>query len=277
MPDNEAVVQARPRTSALGSIKIAKLKETDNYQIWKYQVENLLRHERLWKCINPRDGQGNYILTGIKLEDDEDARTTINLLLESQYIMHVKNATTARDAWANLNKQYENKCWSRRINLQTELWKLLYEECSGMREYLDKIKSLTQQFADIDAPVEDSWLVSIIMRGLPKQFDGIVQILDNTKETVTSEDIMEKLMHESLRQQTRDSTRLHLRRLPLSQSQQTRKNLFLNALTVEALVIKQMYVKNQKEVSKNRKTMSRHQRRKKRIPRRVENGHCRLS
>ncbi|KMQ86103.1 retrovirus-related pol polyprotein from transposon tnt 1-94 [Lasius niger] len=117
MPDNEAVVQARPRTSALGGIKIAKLKGTDNYQIWKFQVENLLRHERLWMCVNPpRDAQ------------------------------------------------------------------------------------------DIDAPVEDSWLVSIIMRGLPKQFDGIVQILDNTKERVTSEDIMEKLMHESLRQQTRDST-----------------------------------------------------------------------
>lgn len=86
------------------------------------------------------------------------------------------------------------------------LWKLFYEECTGMREYLDKIKSLTQQLADIDAPVENSWLVSIIMRGLPKQFDGIVQNLDNTKERVTSEDIMEKLMHESLRQQTRDNS-----------------------------------------------------------------------
>ncbi|XP_071577887.1 uncharacterized protein [Temnothorax nylanderi] len=199
--------KVRTRTSALGGIKIAKLKGTENYQVWKFQVENLLRHEHLWTCANPpKDAEGNLILTDVKPEDDEDARTTINLLLEPQCIVHVKNAKTARNAWSNLSKQYENKCWSRRINLQTELWKLSYKECANMRDYLDKIKSLTQQLADIDAPVEDSWLVSIIMRGLPKQFDSIVQILDNTKEKVTSEDIMEKLMHESLRQQTRDNT-----------------------------------------------------------------------
>ncbi|KAG8226784.1 hypothetical protein J437_LFUL002830 [Ladona fulva] len=171
-----------------------KLSGLQDYQDWKFQECNYLEHQDLWECIEPdheEDGRPKPVDA-----KERKAKVVICLLVETGCYAHVRNAATAREAWENLRKAYEDKGWGRRISLQRSLWQCRLENFRSKEEYIAKVMTLSQQLADIDAKVMDDWLASILLSGLTPDYGPMIMALDNSGQEITTELVKGKLLQE---------------------------------------------------------------------------------
>lgn len=180
--------------NSTGFTGIPKLKGTSNYPNWKFLVKNYLENKNWWHIVEKDD-----ICDGDK-DVDRKARTTICLLLEPECFTHVYNVKTAREAWINLQKVYDDKSWGRRIRLQRDLWNCKLENFQSMQEYISKVIFLAQQLADIDSKISDDWIISILLGGLTTEYSPLIMAVDNSGQEITLEQIKAKLLHEGNRQ-----------------------------------------------------------------------------
>jgi hypothetical protein len=91
--------------SILGGIH--KLKGTQNYQDWKFQVLGL---RGLWKVVNPnvsRDG----VAKSVDTDKDRQTKSIICMLIDPVCFSKVWPAKTAKKAWNKLNAAHEDKGW----------------------------------------------------------------------------------------------------------------------------------------------------------------------
>lgn len=76
---------------------IGKL-NNNNYQIWKFKVEQLLKREGTWKAISgTRPTAGEEAMNAWDASNDK-ALGTICLLVEDAQISHIRDKTTAKSA-----------------------------------------------------------------------------------------------------------------------------------------------------------------------------------
>jgi hypothetical protein len=78
---------------------IEKFEGTFNY-IWKSAMQMCLIHKDLWGCVDGTDGDSRR---------DKKAMTKIRLMLKPCTYSHVRFASSAKQAWQNVQKTYEDK------------------------------------------------------------------------------------------------------------------------------------------------------------------------
>ncbi|XP_063394174.1 uncharacterized protein LOC134679217 [Cydia fagiglandana] len=148
-----------------GICGIKKLKGSSDYPNWKFLVRNYLENKNWWEVISK---------DVVNADIDRKARTTICLLLEPECFTHVYNAKTAKEAWNNLKNAYEDKGWGRRIHIQRELFNCKLENFNSMESYISKVTYLAQQLDDIDAKIQENWLISILLGGLTAEYSPLI-------------------------------------------------------------------------------------------------------
>lgn len=170
---------------------IRKLKGAADYPNWKFLVRNFLENKNWWDAISK---------DVVDAEVDRKARTTICLLLEPDCFTHVYRATSAKEVWNSLQKAYEDKGWGRRICIQRELFNCKLENFDGIENYIAKIMFLSQQLSDIDSPIKDDWIISILLGGLTPEYGPLIMAVDNSGTEITLEQMKMKLLQEGHRQ-----------------------------------------------------------------------------
>ncbi|KAI5646494.1 gag-polypeptide of LTR copia-type domain-containing protein [Phthorimaea operculella] len=155
---------------------IKKLKGSSDYAIRKFATRNYLESKDWYKAV---EYEGTELPATLK-DTDRKARTTLCLLIEPECYAHVFNATTAKQVWQNLKTAYEDKGWGRRIALQRELWDCRLVNFPSMEKYITKVIFLTQQLSDIDAKVDDDWIISILLSGLTEVYNPLIMAVDNS-------------------------------------------------------------------------------------------------
>lgn len=173
-----------------GLSEIQKLQGSSNYADWKFAVSNYLENNNWWHVIESDNAES------INKDIDRKARTTINLLLELSCYSHVYDAKTASKVWNNLRQVYEDKGWGRRIGLQRMFWQCRLENFESMEKYIAKVMFLTKQLKDIDAKVEDSWIISILLSGLTAEYGPMIMAIDNSGQGMKLEQIKTKFLQE---------------------------------------------------------------------------------
>lgn len=78
--------------------QIAKL-NSENYFNWKYKIEMLMKEKNVWQVISKN---APVPATDDWNKADEKALTTIGLHVENDQIQHIRNITTAKHAWQEL-------------------------------------------------------------------------------------------------------------------------------------------------------------------------------
>ena len=117
-------------------VSIVKL-NNENYQIWKYKVELLLIKEDLWDLVT-EDKPEEIDSTWTKR--DNKARATICLLVEDNQIIHVRQATTAKEAWDSLKAYHEKSSLSSKVYLLKSLVNLKLQETGSMEDHLNAMR-----------------------------------------------------------------------------------------------------------------------------------------
>lgn len=140
-----------------------KLDTVANFSNWKFYMEIALKLEDLWTCVFGTN--------------DDDAKKTkayarICLSIKSYCLQYVRNATSPKEAWDNL----ENKGLYRRVTVLRQLHQVNYNKRNNMSDYIDAIVTIVQQSADIDKVIEDSKVAEILLFVLPPSYMHLYQV-----------------------------------------------------------------------------------------------------
>jgi hypothetical protein len=97
--------------SILGGIN--KLRGTQSYQDWKFQVKNYLELRGLWKAVNPtvsRDG----VAQSVDTDTDRQAKSIICMLIDPICFSKLRSANTATEAWDKLKVAFKRN-WAHNL------------------------------------------------------------------------------------------------------------------------------------------------------------------
>ncbi|KAF7151361.1 hypothetical protein RHSIM_Rhsim02G0160900 [Rhododendron simsii] len=102
------------------------------------------------------------------------------------------SATTSHEAWTKLSKLYANHSRSRVMSLKDRLHKP--RDSKPVSEYLQTIKTISDELALIDAPVLADDLVLCILNGIGKEFKDIAGPLRTRDTDISFEELHDKLV-----------------------------------------------------------------------------------
>lgn len=169
-------------------LPIAKLRGRENYSTWKIAMENLLSLDGLWKSV-----------LGTEVSEEKIARAKAKIVLsvdESLYI-HVAKATTAEEAWKNLQKAFEDTGLTRKVGLLRKITTTRLENCESMERYVNEIMSAAHQLTAIGFEINQEWLGTVLLVGLPEQYQPMIMALESSGLDVTGDSVKTNLLQES--------------------------------------------------------------------------------
>ncbi|XP_063823046.1 uncharacterized protein LOC135072971 [Ostrinia nubilalis] len=175
---------------AMNNVQIDKLLGRENYCTWKFAVQTFLQHEELWECVEPADG----VTVNPKL--DLKAKTKIILLVDPVNYIHVQDAQTSKEVWQNLRNAFEDSGLTRKVGLLRDLVNTTLEGCSNIEEYVNKIVSTAHKLRNIGFNVDDEWLGTLMLAGLPEQYKPMIMGLESSGIKISTDSIKTKLMQE---------------------------------------------------------------------------------
>lgn len=125
-----------------------KLKGSENYNSWAFDMHNILVWRELDKCIDDPVTETN----AAKLAK---ARALLCLNVEKSIQSHIKSCETATEVWQKLKSLYEDKGLSRKISLLRNLTSARLENADNIQAYIDDIKVNVNRLNDIGFKISD--------------------------------------------------------------------------------------------------------------------------
>ncbi|KAJ0570559.1 putative RNA-directed DNA polymerase [Helianthus annuus] len=92
-----------------------------------------------------------------------------------------KPNTTAYQAWTALETLFQDNKATRALYLKQKFNNTRLENFANMAAYCQELKVLSNQLANVDAPVDDNSLVLQTLAGLTEAYESISTVLNNTK------------------------------------------------------------------------------------------------
>ncbi|CAA7054361.1 unnamed protein product [Microthlaspi erraticum] len=93
---------------------------------------------------------------------------------------------TARDVWTRIENQFRNNKEARAIQLDNELRTMEIGDMT-IQQYCQKLKSLSDRLANVEAPVTDRNLVIYLLNGLNEKYDSIMNVIRHKEPFPTFE------------------------------------------------------------------------------------------
>lgn len=172
-----------------------KLKGRENYNDWKFQLQNILVLDNLWPAIEGYD-EDDKTSNDVRKRRDEKALAKINLSVDRCVIPLVIKAKNAKEAWDALAKAYDDKSLYSRLKLLRRLCNINLIKFKSMEEYVNEILNLSQQLSAMNKPLDDEFLAAVMLSGLTEEYDPMVMALENSTHTITSDLIKQKLLQD---------------------------------------------------------------------------------
>ncbi|KAF6204902.1 hypothetical protein GE061_019066 [Apolygus lucorum] len=133
---------------------IEKLRGSENYRAWKFQMTNSLKYEGLWICVTgfPADDKTP---ADQKARKEEKALSKINLSIDKCVYPHVESATTAKIAWESLQQAFDGVGLYTSLSLLRQLCTLRLDKYNSTEEYVNEAMSISIKLKEINEPVAD--------------------------------------------------------------------------------------------------------------------------
>ena len=167
-------------------------------------MKMLLIHENLWSCI---DGypDGDSTSEADRKRNDKKAWSKIGLSVNPSVYSHVRDSTSAKEAWQNLAKAFEDSGLSGRLTLLRKLCSLKRENFDSMEAYITEVLGTSQRLSAIKYPLDDEFLAVIMLNGLPSEYNPLIMALENSGSKITSDLVKSKLINEPERHAVTES------------------------------------------------------------------------
>ena len=186
--------------SAGDSFKIEKL-TVENYHSWKFNIKMSLIGKDLWEIV-----QGTETLAeDDSAEEQRKFKKRENLALASVCLsvttplqIYVRSAKSAKEAWDNLQKQFEAKSRSKKIFYRRKLYSTRMQKGTDMTEHINFLKTIADQLEAVEDPVSEEDLVIISISSLPDEYNYLITALETIAEDkLTFNYVRDRLIHEN--------------------------------------------------------------------------------
>lgn len=139
------------------SVRVELLGE-DNYVTWKWQITMILKQRKLYDCVIGKPSSD---------EENEKAAPLLASTLTEYNMQRVINCTTAAEIWSSLEANFENKSSSQRAMLMEKFTSFQINSIGDISRDLGEIQALAAKLKSLGLNVEDEFIISIILKGLP--------------------------------------------------------------------------------------------------------------
>lgn len=158
-----------------------------NYAIWSMRVQMAAEHLDLWPAIATDMRETN-------VELDRRAKTYLGMHVTDLHLFTVMHAASAKAAWDALKSQHSAAAKSRSCLLHRTKVNFCMNDGQSVLEYVMEAKQLESTFALAGEPLTSDQAVTMVLAGLPDRFSTIVQILQNSAESITLDDCLTRLL-----------------------------------------------------------------------------------
>lgn len=193
------------------SFHIDRLVGRENYASQKFAVEAYFKLEELWSCV---DGTNKDEKKEIK------AKSKLILLLDPINYVHVQSATTCIEVWNSLQQAFDDSGFYRRVPLLRDLITTTLDSSRNVNEYVNKIMSRAHKLRNIKFDINDEWLGTLMLAGLPETYKPMIMGLESSGIKISADSIKTKLLQEV---QCSESTAFFTRKSTIYRNQNTTK------------------------------------------------------
>lgn len=174
-------------SSSQNSFHIDRLVGRENYASWKFAVQAFFELEELWDCVIGKN-------TDTKKETK--AKSKLILLLDPINYVHVQSATTCKEVWDNLEQAFDDSGLYRRVALLRDLITTTLDSSKSVDDYVNKIMSTAHKLRNIKFNIDDEWLGTLMLAGLPEAYKPMIMGLESSGIKISADSIKTKLLQE---------------------------------------------------------------------------------
>lgn len=143
------------------------------------------------------DVKANYIKWH---EDCAKAYDIIVQGCEDSQLVYFKQEVTAKGAWEELRTQHQHSSVGSRVRIYKRLCTHRLLDGGSMRKHIDEMFELFDRLNELDAGLDDTVAVGMLLASLSEEYDGLVTAMEAWEETrITLVNVKAKLMDEWLK------------------------------------------------------------------------------
>lgn len=174
----------------------------DNYHLWKFKMELILRREGAWKCIIESVPE---VANNEWEKNDENARILIGLSVEDNQLLLIRKATTAKESWNILKSHHEKDNLGSSVRIMRKICSMKFNMENTMADHISEMKILFEKLEAIGETFSERWVVAMLLSSLPSSFDTLVTALEARKLEELTVNVVENSLLEEYQRQAKDA------------------------------------------------------------------------
>ena len=160
-------------TSSDFALKITKLNGS-NYKNWAFNIRLYLESLDLFghvdgSAVSPAEDAADAIKNAFS-STSKKAWTYICLTIEPEQQIHVRDTTTAKEAWDALKNQFARESILQKVRLRQSYYSCKFPSDGNMLAHINHMRSLHDQMKEMGINVDDKELAMTLLGSLPEQF-----------------------------------------------------------------------------------------------------------
>lgn len=176
---------------------------SNNYATWAEDMKVILMKENCWRLVTgtevkPEDTATKQLSNFLQRSDK--AYSLIYLNIEKDYRCLITDIEDPRLAWSRLLEHFRPDSRARIIGLTDEFFSCRITDGEEIGIYAARLKKTSQQLKDAGKPIPEWYQNFQLIRFLPHQYNGIVQIIYRwTEDEFKFDKILQELLAEESR------------------------------------------------------------------------------
>lgn len=200
--------------------RINKLQGLENWLLWKFQVQVILKSAEAWELVNkdhkPPDPIPPEAPEADKKKFEEEmrkwnkkdvlAQKIIVTTMTEQPMTHILNLKTSPEMWDKLIAIYEQKSDATAHLLKKTWYKLEKDPAHDLATHIACIENLAHRLNAIGDKIDDKDIIMKILLTLPTSYDYFVTSWESTHaDEKTRENLTSRLLIEEMRMNQRSA------------------------------------------------------------------------
>lgn len=175
------------------SNRFSKLKGRENYDTWKISAKSYLVIKKAWSCVE--NGLASDA-TSAQKDADLTAWSELSLLIDESVYSYIAEAKTAKEAWTSLQKAFEDSGLCRKVGLLKQLVQLKLSDCTSIEDFVNRVTMTSLKVKKTGLKLDDEIIASLMLAGLPNEFDPLVMAIENSSEQLTTDGVKTLLLQD---------------------------------------------------------------------------------
>ena len=149
----------------------------ENYIDWKFKILTICEAWNAWSVVNGDELKPTGAADTNWEKRETKAKVLLWMFVKDSIIPHIRDCKTSKEKWEVLKGLYETTNSNRILFLKTKLLSMKMEASENIVTYVSRIKDLCDQLNAIGDKVSNTDMVTIILKGLIRNYQYFVSSL----------------------------------------------------------------------------------------------------